>query len=716
MRRTGLALALCALALALGGCRAFRTTDVYRPLILAEFPGGERVLTLHSAYFTGVDSEAFERSLDLTRATWRVWGIQKYQSFYADLDIERLVEALSEHEGNPFAWTQLGAYLALQHRPAAGAEATRRALGLLDEIGDLGGADELIELKRISAINLAIYHNTAGQPQAALHALARLEAPDQLVPFHRLAFYWAKAQAHTALGEIDASREALAAARATAESGLDSILGAADYPQYFKQHKREALFHYLQAAILRAEGRYDESIAELNRALDGKKGERRLWDARFLRALAYKETGNLDRARNELEALGADVPGSLFRRESVYYHLALVLIEQDELEAAESELARAVELVKRNDRRLRKVLEEAAGDGVSQDVARVLATAYEDDGWIFPPAFEALGQGYLTRLERRGPNRGYPVWAAAAERMFQIALGERGFPADRDLLHPPSDRNPFVHYATHATPGTGEAHALVDIAGLGDAGATPRLPGALRYGRRHVTLERVARMHWQAEDYDAALARFSGALWAAADDPRNLASLVELGSRAPDPEIARRGYDLVLEHLPLVAPFGVESVVGRVLERSFAEAPQAAGSEELDHLEARLLLLQGNLEAAEAAFGAAEKAYPDSVWPLTGRVWIELNRDQLADTGAAQRLDRALEVQGESVPRWQLRDAHFVLGELRLTEGDAKGARAEFEAAAALEPGWEVVREWLDLVQSEAPEAAPEPPPEPERR
>lgn len=100
---------------------------------------------------------------------------------------------------------------------------------------------------------------------------------------------------------------------------------------------------------------------------------------------------------------------------------------------------------------------------------------------------------------------------------------------------------------------------------------------------------------------------------------------------------------------------------------------------------ARLLLLQGHLEAAEAAFGTAERAYPLSVWPLVGRVWVELNRDQLPDTGAAETLSRALEVQRNSEPRWQLRDAHFVLGELRLTGGDTERARAEFEAAAALD-------------------------------
>jgi tetratricopeptide (TPR) repeat protein len=708
MRRAGFALVLCALALASGGCTAFRTTDIYRPLILASFPGTERVRALHADYFPDVESDDFERSVDLTRAAWTVWGFQKYQSFFADLDIERLVDAITASPRNPFAWTQLGGYLALQHRPAAGAEATRRALDLLDELGDLSGAEELVELKQISAINLAIYHNTAGQPRAALDALTRLGAAEGLMPFHRLAFYWAKAQAHTALGEVESSREALVAASASAELGLGSMLGAADYPQYFKPHKRKALFHYLEAANLRAEGHYDEAISELERALDGKQGDRRLWDARFLRALAYREIGNLDRARNELEALGADVPGSLFRREAIYYHLALVLIEQDELEDAENVLAKAVELVEHDDRVLRKGLKRVAGEDVPEPVARVLATAYAQDGWIFPPAFEALGQAYLDRLDRV-PKWGDPISEEAAERMFEIALGERGFPDDRHL-RPSGGENPFVHYAAHGTLELGDAEAFVGHIEIGSPGTQPRLPGASTYARRHLTLERVAQMHWEDEEYDIALGRFSEALWTADDDPGNLASLVERGSRVSDPAVARRAYDLVLEHLPLaVAPYGVEIGAGRQLERSLAEEPAAAGSEELAHLEARLLLLRGDLAAAEAAFRAAGRAYPAALWPHTGRVWVELNRDRPGDVEAARGLDRALEAGGTLVPLWQRRDAHFVRGELRLLAGDEEGARADLAAAATLEPGWELARRWAELADEEAVEAAAEP-------
>ncbi len=693
---------IVALSLALGASScAFTTTDVYRPLVVAEFPPPEDFDEIRTTYFPEADNLRFAESLRLTRAAWDYFDIQKYQSFYADLDIQRLADALAAYDENPFAWTQLGAYLALQHRPEAAALATLHALDVLDRLGDLTESAELTELKQVSRINLAIYHNTAGRPQAALAALDRAGEPEGLPPFHRLAYYWAAAQAHTALLDVKSSRTALEEARAVADQGLGTYGAWADYPQYFKPSKREALFRYLEASNLRIEGRYGEAIDRLDEAIDGPKGvaDPKLWDARFLRALAYKESGNLDRAAYDLERLAVQVPGKLFRREAILYYLALVRIERQELIEARDALARSVEIVRADNRRLGKALEDTlASDGLPLAVSEVLGAAHTDEGWVFSPAFEALGEAYLDALAHRSPGRDNPLWVDEAERMFQVALGERGFPDDTRGRAP--DAMVIEAVATEDRTGFPQTSIVPDWT-LAHRFYSSLVPGTARYTRRHVAHSRLAHLYWQRGDHDLALERFAETLAASPRDAPTLMSLVELGSRAPNDEAARSAYDLVLRYLPVeAAPFGVEEAVGPGLDSLLADPPGAAGSEELAHLRARLLLLRGELDAAAEAFRRAGEAHPGALWPATGGAWVDLNRDPPGDPETTGRLDRALVAVGPATLRWQRRDAHFVRGQIRLLTGDAQGALEDFEAVTTLQQGWSLAEEGVLLAES----------------
>lgn len=722
LRVAASACAIMALAASVSGCAvgAFTTTDVYRPLVLTEFPNEARQEALRRDHFPEADADQIRESFRFTRAAHEAWVIHKYQSYFADLDIGRLVDALRHYGDNPFAWTQLGAYMALQHRPEAAARATERALDILDGLGAGGEAPELAELRRVSAINLAIYRNAGGQPEGALRALARLGPPDALTNFHQLAYQWTAAQAYTAMGDVASSREALSAARRAVERGLEPIPGRGDYPQYFQANRREAMFRFLEASNLRTERRYPEALGALNEALRGPRSvsDHDLLDARFLRALVFVETGNLDRAVSELEDLTEQVPRKLFRREAVFYHLALVRIEREELGGARNALARAVEITRHGNGVLRKQLARAvsspaAGSELPEALRDVLRSAYVDAGWVYAPAFEALGGAYLEAFSAAAG--GDPRLAAEGERMFEVALGRRGFPEDRDRLLPDAESvagwSQGEGESAHFSAGSGMAASSFDSRWAridGDRGPEDG-PGALHLEARSRALVRLARIHWSQDDRETALTSFSEALAFAPGDRRTLAALMEAGSRATEPGLARRTYDLLLESLPLeAAPFGVDERLGEELERALADDPTAEGTEELEHVRARLLLLRGDLGAAETAFRAAERAYPDALWPATGRAWIDLNRVRADPVKAARRLERALGSDAGTGPGWQRRDAHFVQGELLLRAGDPAGALDAFDVAAELEPSWRLANEGVRLAGEILRESRPE--------
>lgn len=420
---------LAAASLGLSAC-TFSTADVYRPLVLERFPKEERVQALHREHFGEMAEAEFQESLKLTRKTWDYFDIQVYQSSYAESDFRRLRKAISLAPENPFAWSQLGAYLALQHRPHAAIEATERGLDLL---GRLEGSDEVPELRElgtVSRLNLAIYNNSAGRYGDALLALSSIGDLDGLNGFHRLAYYWAAAQAFTGLGELELSADILENGKQVAAQGLGKSRSEFDYPQYFRPKKRAAMFAYLEASNLRALGRYDEAVSKLRTALQPRTGFRELYDARFLLAVTYQEQGELSSARNELQMLAETVPPKLFRLEAIHYQLALVFIDMNELGPAEVELREAVRILRhRND-----ALQDTLASSPENPAHEILEAARTDDGWVFSPAYNRLAEAYLDRIERRRPRQdGEPggtvhgserLIAVKAETLLRTALGE----------------------------------------------------------------------------------------------------------------------------------------------------------------------------------------------------------------------------------------------------------------------------------------------------
>ena len=662
------------LAFFMSSC-AFHTVDIYRPLIVDEFPRGEMVDAVRVAYFPEADSEKFRQSLKLTRAAWDYFDIQKYGSFYAELDIERLVTAIDLYPENAFAWTQLGAYLMLQHRAGAAIAATERSSELVRAHEGWQEALLLAELETINGINLAIYHNSAASPTGALVALAGIDPPAETDPFRRLAYYWAHAQASSAAGDVSASLEALSkACEAAGNMALREYKVKLDYSQYFKPARRAALFEYLAANAALETGDLDEALARLDLAIEGRadgevtiervcesqRGSRsKLWEARYLRALVRREKGDLVGALNEFELLLEQVPHKLFRHEALYYQLALTLIDRDEFVDAELALGEAVD---RTDRKNTQLARAVGGIPSEGEVRSVLEIALQDEGWLFGPGYLSLGEAWLRRLSK---NRGSdPVAAKEARNAFDIARGERGLVAPRRI--------------------------------------EPPLPGTGKPSDRRAAAVGLARLEWEKGNYAQFLDGMRSALRENPDYGDGLASLLWHGSRIPESEAARESYALLLERLSFAsAPFGGSETLGRRLATSFPETPEAAGSTEFAELEARILLMQRKLEEVESKLLKASTRDRSALWPTTFEALLGLQRRE-AEAPLIDRLTTALAASEVHADARQRRDALLVRGELRLLAGDLNGAREDFATLTETEKNWPLAERGLALAEQRA--------------
>jgi hypothetical protein len=122
--------------LALAGC-VFNSQDLYRPLIPEAVPHKDAAFDRYiEAYPGDTDLESdphewskkLEYSLKRTHKAWDYFDIQKWDSIFASLDTDRLLDALDSHEDNPFAWHMLAAYFAIQHQMDAAIDASEEGL------------------------------------------------------------------------------------------------------------------------------------------------------------------------------------------------------------------------------------------------------------------------------------------------------------------------------------------------------------------------------------------------------------------------------------------------------------------------------------------------------------------------------------------------------------------------------------------------------------
>lgn len=648
------------------------THDLRRPLIvdLSRFPSKAEDVRAFAALARGLGPEGYGKvydSLGPTRRAISSFLLNKYGPAENVTNIRLSAKAIHELPSNGFAWTQLGAALALMNQPRAAIAATERSLRLLDglPIGEPGG---LAELRTVSLLNLASFRLGEEEPALTLEALHQLD-PEALNPFHRLAAEWSKAQAHADLGESAEARAALA--RAAAIPPLDSLLKEVGpniatlktaYPQYFRL--RPASHLYVQGLVSLAEGDAAAAVAALTEAEQQRRG---LFEISFSLANALLAAGDPKLAATKLRLLEEAVekqPSRFFRRERIAFNRGNVYRVLDDPQQAAVAYGRAIVLVEKRAADFKRLLDRELTDDIypyldkkrREAIAPVIDPILTDDAAIFSEAYVNRGIAYreLGRLDE----------------------------AEADLRK-------ALENDTYRTP--------------------------------HVVHANLARLYWQKGQPEAGLAEMAQALAARPDYQEGLAGLHAFASKATDPEDAARASSILIDALSRLGPFDyVEERFGPWLAEMRTRLTSAEEGPEARRALGRLYLLTDE-EAAWTFYDQASRDFPEAAWPLVGLSLLGLEKRRTDPEQVAGWVTTAVARQeGSAKEPWadaDRRDAYYLQARLLVDRGDLAGARDLFSKALAISPGWGPAASGLSYVASrESPGADhEEPDPDPSR-
>lgn len=483
----------------------FSTEDIRRPLVISE----EDYPVAHGRRFdwakirplvTGdVQQKDVEASLALTGQALNYFTINKYDDKKVFLCLQYLTEAVNRFPGNAFAWNELGAYLALMNQMPAAIEATEKSLALLRPLSP-EDAQRLRPLFVVGLLNLADFRISEGEYDRALLALDELGDAAQLDSFWRLAYYWRKAQALSALGEPEAARAALdhASQISSLEDSRAKGSLAYDYPQYFEKKKRDANTSYISALIALDEGDFEAAIKTLQSAAEeGGKS----WENSFLLANARFEKGDLNGAAGEFRELKKKMGDGkvLFGSERVSFNLGNTYLAQRNFPESIKAYEDAIKLVRARSRTFREriadPLERYDAQGL---VAKMLAPDLAADAEIYSAAYNNLGNAYFEY----GTATGNKALIAKAEHAYRDAL------------------------------------------------TNPRYEA--RYG--YVARTNLGHLYWQQGEHDRALNEMTLALSRKPNHQEGLDRLYQMASSTQDLELAAKAYSILLDSLERTGP------------------------------------------------------------------------------------------------------------------------------------------------------------------
>lgn len=297
----------------LAGCVSSPRVDARRPLVGCKVPTLGEIRPLISGY----SDKTLSDSLGDAAYAQNVFGLMRAEDWYSYPFFSQLNDAVGLVRENPFAWINLGAYLAVNHETEAAILATQRGLGSIEEICRNKSCPPVLGCFRDhAAINLAMYLADVERPLDALDSLESVRVPD-LRRFEQLAWHWTAANVKSTLGDIDGARQSLSDAAAITDDELRNepdLLYA--YPQYFGD-RRKAIEFYLMALI-------DVAEDETARAEENLKAALALyaesWDALLLLSSLQHRRGDYDAAITTLSRPPSN-PKSIFRPERLDYNL-----------------------------------------------------------------------------------------------------------------------------------------------------------------------------------------------------------------------------------------------------------------------------------------------------------------------------------------------------------------------------------------------------------
>lgn len=661
------------------GCGPYLTHNIARPMVVRKVPDAADLNLPCGSERASADDRA--RSLSLLAQPNERTGINTYSGDFVYTYLGRIRESLALCPENPYAWSLMGVYLALQHQPLEAIRATDRALAPLDARLDRGQllASPLAELYRMSQINLASYQYLSGFSHEALRTLARLDqrvdtgAVDLPTP-ERILKLRIEVQALTLADRGEDAREVLAKLRPLAaehSTAWRNLVWELRYPQIFEGDRREAVNLYLDGLVALHSGRSREARTALRRAihLDPQR-----WEAHFSLAEAYAASeGGLPQAIEMLETLADQLDDSkeFVRTEVLLYNLALTCLDAGEPECAEKSLRAAIEEAEQREVQVIEQLNRAL-----LAPCRVPDDAACGSGRSEPPE-QCRDAGTAFLLAAIDPCR--IVFSPA-----ELALG--------DLL-----RN-----RTSAAAPSGDARQHF-LRALDD----PRLTAADRV-RAYAGLAELALAR---DDREAFLLRTAQGLLADPTHQGMLDLLARETFRGRDPDFLGRAASLLLDALvrgSRAEPF-LDRDAGGVPLGARLEAELLAAERESETARAayaRLLIATGRESEAQALYLAEANRDPDALWPWAGL--LRLHPDQLFGSAATDWHTRSLQWLergvGETTAPDILLDSlevWIVSGQRQMESGDLCGARREFARALELAPTHPFATQGLALVEAE---------------
>lgn len=425
------------LAFLLTGCN-ITTYDVRRPLVVDTVPKEPGSVGVFARLY-GVDYKAAEDSLNAARHARRVFGVYRRDEGNAYLNVERLGEALDDMPRNPYAWIQLGAYLALTHQTEAAIDASRRGLKSISEVcGKERCPADLEGLRVVGSINLAMYCLSVDQPLQASLALDEIR-PEEQAPFYALAYYWTATDTLTRLHDFGGAEQALASAAALNLTDTNSHDLQFAYEQYFQKNKRDAIQNYLQGQMDLERHHYAPARASLTKA---KEFDETLWDARLALANVWFAEKQYGQTIAELRALKRDVPEHmLLRPERVDFNLGNAYFARfkaegsmADLRSARSAYEAATEQVRERYRNARSTVRRARAIKRTEDIAAFFINALAAMQQEFGDGLNNLGLAYREESRRATDDTERVLLLAHAEEAWLRALTDLSWP-DRDLAY-----------------------------------------------------------------------------------------------------------------------------------------------------------------------------------------------------------------------------------------------------------------------------------------
>jgi|GEM_PF-2481350 len=424
---------LFCLTVLLSGC-TYRTFDVRRPLVIENVPVTDEQLASVQHQFPNVLAKNLRQSFQLSRDARNMFGFHKHNDWSSFVPVSKLVKAIDLVPKNPYAWVQLGAYLALDHQSQAAIMATERGLEVLDGQCVHICSPEWQQLRTTARLNLAAYRLEAERPLGALLALQQITRPADRA-LERLIYFWTSADVKSALGDVAGAREDLRHAAAVPEAELmrDELAKEA-YPHYFGD-SRLALHAYLEAVVEIEAANDDAAEAKLREAIAKNDSA---WDAYLLLSdVQYRRKDYNAAIATLLKLKGAAPQNDLFHPERLCYNLGNAYLaryqlsgNKHDLEAARENFEQAIEFVsKRFASEQRQVRRAGAFRNLEHpETARFFLDALGTTSPFYADAYNNLGTVFLAIADCSKGEVTWGNWAADAEMRWRSALRDQYWP------------------------------------------------------------------------------------------------------------------------------------------------------------------------------------------------------------------------------------------------------------------------------------------------